>query len=161
MGVFFSGEELVRIAVQNEETGLSFYSMARDKAKSQEMREFFGYLAEQEKAHKEKFLKLAESIRASAQPGEPADWSETGEYIRAMTESHLFSGADRNIALASKAADEASAVEFAIGFEKDTMLFFYQLSDLVHSVHKPLVQTIINEEKEHIRRLVEVRKKLN
>lgn len=160
MGVFFSGEELIRIAVTNEETGYDFYTMAGDKAKSPKMREFFGYLAGQEKVHREKFLELADGLRNSAQPGEPADRGEVGLYIKAMTDSRLFSGEDRNIVLAAKAADEISAVEFAIGFEKDTLLFFYQLADLVHSMHKPMVQTIINEEKQHIRKLSEVRKEL-
>jgi rubrerythrin len=106
MGVFFSGEELVRIAVRIEETGHAFY-------------------------------------------------------LKAMTESHLVAGDDKNLVMASKASDESSAVDFAIGFEKDPMLFFYQLADLVHSIHKPMVQAIINEEKEHIRKLAEMRKELN
>ena len=160
MGVFFSGEELVRIAVQIEETGYAFYIMVRDKAKRPEMKEFFGYLAEQEKVHREKFLKLADSIRNSAQPSEPADRGEVDLYIKAMTDGSLFQGEDKNIVMASKASEETSAVDFAIGFEKDTLLFFYQLEDLVHSIHKPMVQAIINEEKEHIRKLAEMRKEL-
>ena len=161
MGVFFSGEELIGIAVQNEVTGRDFYTTAGDKAVSQKMRELFRYLAGQEDVHRKKFLELADSLRNSAQPGgEPVDRGDVGLYIKALTDSHLFSGEDRNIVLASKAADEASAVDFAIGFEKDTLLFFYQLADLVHSMHKPLVHTIINEEKEHIRKLSEVRKDL-
>jgi rubrerythrin len=160
MGVFFSGEELVRIAVQNEETGYAFYRMAQEKAASAEMKRFFGYLADQEEVHKKKFLELAGGIHNSEQPGEPAARGEVDLYIRAMTDGSLFQGADRNIVMASKASDEASAVDFAIGFEKDTLLFFYQLADLVHSMHKPMVQAIINEEKEHIRRLAEVRKEL-
>jgi rubrerythrin len=161
MGVFFSGEELVRIAVQNEDTGYTFYKMAQQRAKSPRMEEFFKYLADQELIHKEKFLKLAGSIRNSAQPGEPADRGEVDLYIKAMTDSGLFQGDDKNIVMASKASEETSAVDFAIGFEKDTLLFFYQLEDLVHSIHKPMVQVIIIEEKEHIRRLAEMRKELN
>ena len=161
MGVFFSGEELVRIAVRNEETGYAFYRMAQGKAKSEKMKEFFGYLADQEEVHRQKFMKLAEGIGNSAQPGEPADRGEVDLYIKAMTDSSLFQGEDKNIVLASKASEEASAVDFAIGFEKDTLLFFYQLADLVHSIHKPMIQTIINEEKEHIRKLAEMRKKSN
>jgi len=161
MGVFFSGEELVRIAVQNEETGYAFYVMARDKAKSSKMRDFFDYLAEQEKVHREKFLRLADTIRNSTRPGEPADRGEIDQYIKAMTDNSLFEGENKNIVMASKASEESSAVNFAIGFEKDTLLFFYQLEELVHSIHKPMVQIIIIEEKEHIRKLAEMRKELN
>jgi len=160
MGVFFSGEELVRIAVGTEETGCAFYRMAEEKAGSVKMKELFGYLAGQEEVHRQKFLKLADSIRNSVQPGESFDRGEVDLYIKAMTDSSLFKGEDKNIVMASKASEESSAVDFAIGFEKDTLLFFYQLSDLVHSMHKPMVQTIINEEKQHIRRLAEIRKEL-
>jgi rubrerythrin len=160
MGVFFSGEELVRIAVRNEETGYTFYRMAQEKSESAKMKDFFGTLAEQEQVHREKFLKLADSIRNSAQPGEPADRGEVDLYIKAMTDGSLFQGEDKHIVLASKASEVSSALEFAMGFEKDTLLFFYQLEDLVHSIHKPLVQSIIREEKEHIRKLAEMRRNL-
>jgi rubrerythrin len=157
MGVFFSGEELVRIAVRTEETGFAFYRMAQEKAKSCGMKELFKHLGDQELVHREKFLKLAEGMRNSAQPGEPDDRGEVDLYIKAMTEGSLFHGGDKNIVMASKASEESSAVDFAIGFEKDTLLFFYQLEELVHSIHKPMVQAVINEEKEHIRRLAEMR----
>jgi rubrerythrin len=161
MGVLFSGEELVRIAVRNEEMGYAFYGMAQEKARSVKMKEFFGTLASQEEVHRQKFMKLADGIRNSAQPGEPADRGEVDQYIKVMTDGSLFLGEDKNIVMASKASEESTAVDFAIGFEKDTLLFFYQLADLVHSMHKPMVQSIINEEKEHIRKLAEIRKELN
>jgi rubrerythrin len=161
MGVFFSGKELVSIAVQIEVNGYTFYTMAEEKAKSKKMKEFFRFLAGQELVHKEKFMKLQQSIRNSVQPSEPSDKKETDSYIKALTDSHLFNGQDKNIMMAARASDEKSAVDFAIGFEKDTLLFYHQLVDLVHSIHKPMVQTIINEEKEHIRKLVEIRKEIN
>jgi rubrerythrin len=160
MGVFFSGEELVAIAVRNEETGYAFYRLAEEKAQSPKMKQFFGYLAGQELVHKEKFLKLKENLRSAAQPGEPSDQKEIDLYIKAMTDSALFEGRDKNIVMAAKAADEKSAVEFALGFEKDTLLFFYQLEDLVHPIHKTVIRAVINEEKEHIRKLAEVKREL-
>jgi rubrerythrin len=161
MGVFFSGEELVRIAVQIEETGFAFYRLAQEKTGSVKLKGFFGTLADQEEVHRQKFLKLADSIRKSAQPGEPADRGEVDLYIKAMTDGGLFKGEDKNIVMASKAAGESTALDFAIGFEKDTLLFFYQIEELVHSIHKPMVQSVINEEKQHIRMLAEMRKDLN
>jgi rubrerythrin len=160
MTVFFSGDELIKVAVQNEETGYGFYKLAEKNAKSQKMKEFFGFLAGQELVHKEKFLNLLKDVRIPSQPGEPADREEIDLYIKAMTDSHLFAGKDKNIVMATEASNEKSAVDYAVGFEKDTLLFFYQLEDLVHSIHKPMVQVIINEEKQHIRKLVEIRREL-
>ncbi len=125
MSVFFSSMELVKIAVRNEEMGFDFYRLAAERAKTPELKRLFDDLAVQEQAHKEKFLGFMKSIQEPAQPAErPADPDETGRYIAAMTDNRLFDGPDKNIALATKASDEKSAVEFALGFEKDTLLFF-------------------------------------
>jgi rubrerythrin len=50
------------------------------------------------------------------------------------------------------------AVNFAIGFEKETTLFFLGMKDVVKD--KALVEEIIEEEKSHIRWLVGLRDKL-
>lgn len=161
MGVFFSAKEMVRIAVRNEETGLEFYRRAAERASAPELKRLFDDLAVQEQAHKVKFLAFLDSILEPVQPAErPADPDETGRYIAAMTDNRLFDGEDKNIALAAKASDGKSAVEFALGFEKDTLLFFYQMLEQVRSADRPLVEEIIREEKSHIRRLAEIRKEL-
>ena len=161
MGVFFSAKEMVRIAVRNEETGLDFYRLASERAKTPELKRLFDDLAVQEQAHKARFLALLDHVQEPAQPDEkPADPEETGRFIAAMTDSRLFEGEDKNIALAAKASDGKSAVEFALGFEKDTLLFFYQMLEQVRSADRALVEEIIREEKSHIRRLAEIRKEL-
>lgn len=156
MSVVFSGDEIIELAVKTEETGYEFYRMAQKKAGSDELKKLFEYLAEEELNHKELYLGLKGAIGEPAQ-GVPADWEDVGKYIRAMTESSLFLGADKNIQLASKAATDKDAVDFAIEFEKDTLLFFHHIKDLVKKVNQPVVEKIIEEEKEHIRRLSEVR----
>ena len=47
-------------------------------------------------------------------------------------------------------------VRKAIDFEKDTLLFFYGLRDLVQPVNQRLVDGIIGEEKKHIRELAAI-----
>ena len=77
-----------------------------------------------------------------------------------MTDSSFFVGGDKNINLAAKTKDEKEAVDFAIGFEKDTLLFFYQILDIVKSADRPVVEKIVQEEKEHIKKLAEIKKTL-
>jgi rubrerythrin len=161
MSVFFSSIELVKIAVRNEETGFDFYRLAAERAKTPELKRLFDDLAIQEQAHKEKFVGFMKRIQEPAQPAEaPQDPTETDRFIAAMTDNRLFDGPDKNIALATKASDEKSAVEFALGFEKDTLLFFYQMLEQVRSADRPMVEDVIREEKNHIRRLAEIRKEL-
>jgi rubrerythrin len=165
MGVFFSSVELVRIAVRNEETGFDFYTQAAARARTPELKRLFDDLAAQEQAHKEKFLGFMRRNQDPAPPdapeGAPSVPTDTDRYIAAMTDNRLFDGENKNIVLAATAADEKAAVEFALGFEKDTLLFFYQMLEQVRSADQPMVQIIILEEKNHIRRLAEIRKELD
>ena len=69
----------------------------------------------------------------------------------------LFTGPAYTLYKALTAArevkDEKDALRMAIAFEKETLLFFYDLRDAVPAVHRTLVNTIVNEEKAHIVRL--------
>ena len=157
MTTFFSGDEIIELAVQTEETGYAFYTQALENAKNEKLKSLFKYLADAELKHKETYLSLKDAIAESAQ-GMPIDWDELGLYIKAMTDSSFFLGGDKNINLASKSSDEKEAVDFAIGFEKDTLLFFYQILDIVKPKERPVVEKIVAEEKDHIKKLVDIKK---
>ncbi len=160
MGVFFTADELIRIALDIEDAGYGFYKRAGAGTESPSLRGLFEHLAEQEKKHKETFLALRDRVSDSATREEPAERSEVDPFIRALIENRLFAGADQNIARAAGAAGGREAADYALEFEKDTLLFFYQLLDQVRSTEKTLVQAIIQEEKDHVRRLAEIRKTL-
>jgi rubrerythrin len=159
MATFFSGDEIIKMAVQTEETGYEFYKLAQKNVSSAKLKDLFDYLAEAEQRHKETYLGLKDAI-AEAPQGVPIDWDELGLYIKAMTDSSFFVGDDKNINLTAKTKDEKEAVDFAIGFEKDTLLFFYQILDIVKSADRPVVEKIVQEEKEHIKKLAEIKKTL-
>jgi rubrerythrin len=159
MSTFFSGDEVIRIAVKTEETGYKFYKLAYSNTKSDRLKNIFNYLAEQELKHKEIFLSFKGLIKELPQ-GVPVDWDELDLYIKALTDSSFFLGEDKNINLASKATDDKEAIDFAIGFEKDTMLYFYQIRDLLKNPEKPIIDKVINEEKEHIKKLLEIKKSI-
>jgi len=57
------------------------------------------------------------------------------------------------LAAADQAQDEKEAIHMAMGFEKETLLFFYNLRDLVPDRQQKTIQRIIDEEKKHVRRL--------
>lgn len=159
MTTFFSGDEIIKMAVQTEETGCEFYKLAKENANSAELKGLFSYLADAELRHKETYLGLTDAI-AEAPQGVPIDWNELGLYIKAMTDFSFFLGGDKNINLAAKTKDEKEAVDFAIGFEKDTLLFFYQILDIVKSADRSVVEKIVQEEKDHIKKLAEIKKTL-
>ena len=157
METFFSAHEIIDMAVTTEETGYEFYKLAEKNARSDSTRQLFAYLADEEINHKHIFKGLKDSIEENPQ-GVPVDWEDVGKYIRVMVDSSIFMGKDKNINLASESQDDKETIDFALGFEKDTLLFFYQLKDMIKSGAKDIIQKIINEEKEHIRRLTEMKK---
>ena len=159
MSVVFSGEEIIRIAVKTEEAGYEFYKMALQNASTDELKNLFDYLAKEELKHKETYEGLTDAIGETAQ-GVPVDWDELGLYIKAMTDSSFFLGGDKSINLAAKASDDKKAVDFAIQFEKDTLLFFHQLKEVVKPANQPVIERIIQEEKEHIKRLANIKTSL-
>ena len=55
---------------------------------------------------------------------------------------------------------EKDAVGFAIGFEKDSILLFYELSNLVEGKNKEIVDRLVMEEKQHLRTLSELKKSI-
>jgi rubrerythrin len=57
------------------------------------------------------------------------------------------------LTLAKQAEDRETAVRAAMGFEKDTLLFFYDLRDMVSEKDRKTISAVIREEKKHLRRL--------
>ena len=159
MAVFFSGDEIIQMAVKTEETGYTFYQSAAQNAKSDKLKDLFDYLAKAELRHKETYLGLKGMIEESPQ-GVPVDWDELGLYIKSMIDSSFFLGGDKSINMASKASGDKEAIDFALAFEKDTLLFFYQLLDLLKTKDKPVVEKVIEEEKKHIQQLSEIKETL-
>ena len=159
MSTVFTGDEIIDMAVKTEETGYAFYELAKKNAQSEKLKDLFDYLAKAEMEHKALYQQLKGSLGEEAQ-GVPVDWDEVGLYIQAMVDSSFFLGGEKNINMAAKTADETEAVDFAIGFEKDTLLFFHQIKDMVKGANRPVVERIIEEEKDHIKKLAEIKKSL-
>ena len=109
-------------------------------------------LAEQEVRHYKVFAKLSKAVRSK--PLMTADeWDEYQGYLEATVQSALFQGPDVALAAAEGVTDEKEAVRMAMGFEKETMLFFYNLRDIVPDADQKMIDRIIDEEKAHLRRL--------
>lgn len=159
MAVLFTGKEMMKMAVRTEESGYDFYMEAADKSESEDLRGLFRYLAGEEVKHKELYKKLMDSIEDKPQAG-LVDQEELDQYIRTMTDSEFFLGGDKSINLAAKAADDMEALKFAIAFEKDTLLFFYQLREMVQKSARDAVDKVIREEKKHIQQLSDMKKSL-
>ena len=159
MSVFFSMREVVEMAITTERSGQAFYQTAAKQVKEKSLKELFQYLAEEEAKHLKTFQALYNALKGKPEPT-PYNWEEAKLYLQALVDSRFFAGPDKAIKLAKEATSELEAVNSAINFEKDTLLFFYQTLELIKSQDQELVRKIIEEEKKHIRRLSTMKSEL-
>jgi len=141
----FSIREAIAQAVQTEKLGYEFYTTLAEKLKKDEgLNKLFTTLAGKELKHERTFKELLEIIKDE----EPADWEEAEQYLRAIVESEFFLGKNKSLPSLTKVKTVEDAVNFALGFEKETLLYFYVIKDAVKE--KEVVEEIINEERSHI-----------
>jgi rubrerythrin len=143
----YSIDEILEMAVQTEKLGYQFYTGMADKFKSDSgLVKLFTTLASKEKSHEKIFTDLKDVV---AQKGaEPVQWEEVTNYMRAFVESEFFLGASKSLPAMDHIKTVKDAVTFALGFEKETLLYFWELRSIVKE--KKVVDEVINEEKSHI-----------
>ncbi len=151
MGILLSGADVIDLAVWTEVRGEEFYRQAAAAADRAAARDLFGYLAGEEARHKQIFQGLSPSIIAT--DIDPTAWDEAEQYIAATVDSSFFSRADAPIRAIPAGATVADMLRQAIEFEKQTLLYFYALRDLVQSSNQPIVDSIVREERRHVRQL--------
>jgi rubrerythrin len=151
--ITFSIREVVEQAVQTEKTGNEFYtSMAKKFHEENELKKLFETLAAQEIRHEHVFLSLKSKIKDAP----PEGWDEVSLYLKAIVDSEFFLGTDKSLSAIQRVNTSAEAVKFALGFERETLLYYYGLRDMVPE--KKIVDQIIQEEKSHIVWLSDLRK---
>ncbi|MBZ0157798.1 MAG: ferritin family protein [Alphaproteobacteria bacterium] len=146
----FSIREVLEQAVQTEKLGYQFYTIMTERFKEKDpgMAKLFATLAEKEVRHEKTFSELKDMIGE----GDPEGWEDVSQYMRAVVESEFFLGKNKALPSMEGIKTVEDAVNFAVSFEKETLLYFYGLRDAVKE--KDVVDEIINEEKSHIRWLM-------
>ncbi len=158
MTIFFSMREVIEMAIAIERSGQAFYQTASKLAKENNLKELFRYLAEEEEEHLKTFQGLYNLLKEEPETT-PYNWEEAKLYLEALVDSKFFAGPDTAVNLAKEAKDKLEVINSAMSFEKETLLFFYQMLEMIKS--QELVRKIIGEEKKHIRRLSTVKSKLS
>lgn len=143
----YSIDEILEMAVQTEKLGYQFYAGMADRFKKDAgLVKLFTTLASEEKMHEKVFNDLKDTV---AKKGlEPVEWEEVTNYMRAFVESEFFLGNTKSLSAMDYIKTVKDAVTFALGFEKETLLYFSELRRIVKE--KEAVDEVINEEKSHV-----------
>ena len=150
----FSTREIIEQAVQTEKLGCEFYTaMAKRFKENDKLKNLFEMLAVNEQQHEKRFSELKNKIKIKNE--EVEGWEDVSQYLRAIVESEFFLGRNKSLEHVKTIVD---ALNFALGFEKETLLYYHSLKDIIDE--KDVMNDIIKEEKQHIIWLHELKRGL-
>lgn len=158
MGIFFSGRELIEIAIGIEKNGAIFYDYLAGSAKNPGARDTYKNLADKEREHAVIFQNMMITVSAYKPPETYTE--QYNLYLKALIDSLVFADDKVSVKMARKVDSEAEAVQIAMGAEKDSILFYVEIRYMVRRTERKVVGKIIEEEKSHLRQLMEIKKSL-
>ena len=162
MSFDFNADEIFQIGVQIETNGQRFYEAIAKNTSDPSVKKLFSDLSRWESQHIELFKKLRQRLPDSAKRGDLFDPNqELSLYVKATADSHVFLRNKDIPELASKCKTPIEALDLAVAFEKDSVVFYTTMKKLVpEHLGKGEIDTLIDEEVSHIFILTQKKKEL-
>ena len=158
MSISFSADEVLAVAEQVERNGDRFYHVAAERAADVAARQMFLKLAAMEDTHLEAFADMRAGLtEAERKPVTFDPYDEDALYLKAMADRTIFDVAADPTAKLSGRESEEEVIGIGIQAEKDSIVFYTGLRDLI-PVHigRSRIDAIIKEELGHFATLSEM-----
>jgi len=152
----FKADEIVNFAINIEINGKEFYKTVAAMLKKSAVKEAFLWLAGEEEKHMKIFEEMYSELDSHVQP--ESHPGEYGEYVRALVKENVFTKNNMVKEMVSKSITAAPALQLALKFEKDTILFFIEMKNFVPVSQQKTIDNLIEEEKKHINKIVSLNK---
>jgi rubrerythrin len=160
--VHFTGREVLEMALRIEENGVGYYTAAARASRSRDVKALFKFLAAEEGEHIKVFRGLTELTPDYEVPVVVDPYTEEASmYLYAIADTKVFTAPGEGKRLALRTRSERQALSVAIGTEKDSILFYYELLKMINERDRAVVERLIEQEKEHLRKLSEALKDLS
>jgi rubrerythrin len=162
MSFNFNADEIFQMGVLIETNGQKFYEAVAKNTSDLSPQKIFLDLAKWESKHIELFKKLRQGLPDSAKRGDLFDPNqELNLYLKATADSHVFIRNKNIPELALNCKTPIEALELAITFEKDSVVFYTTMKKVVpEHLGKIEIDTLIDEEISHIFMLTQKKKEL-
>ena len=148
----FSADEVFQMAIRIEEGGAAFYRKAASLQSDASSLGFLEKLATMEDHHRTTFEKMRKRLTDMEKQKTVFDpEGELGLYLQSMADRHGGEGSP--VAADALTGDETldEIIKTAIGLEKESILFYVGLKDMVPAEYgKEKIEEIIREEQRHI-----------
>jgi rubrerythrin len=158
VSISFYGNEIINIAIGIERRGIAFYDVLARSTQNAKARQIFQYLVGMEREHILIFQDMLDEADKYEVP--EAFAGEYGAYLQALVDSAVFTDDAVTSELAAQSENDIAALELGINAEKDSILFYYEMREMMPKAARAKIDKVITEEKQHLRQLSELRNTL-
>ena len=154
----FQASEIIQMALQIEQQGIDFYTALLEKPMEPPVREVIQFLIDQEKKHIDIFTELEQNLGdiriPETYPG------EIQNYMKCFVKDRVFPDPLAEIPETDQPEDFKTAINRAIEFEKQSILFYSGLTHVVQTKASDTIEEIISQEHFHIRELLHLKRRM-
>ncbi len=152
MGVTFNADEVFEMAEEIERNGAKFYREAAGKTAEKDLKDMFLQMAKMEDGHLKTFQQMRQELAAQEKETTAFDpYGEAALYLQTMADAKGTEGMKSPDMKLTGNESTQELLEIAIGAEKNSVLFYVGLKDLVSAqAGRDKVEIIIREEVKHV-----------
>jgi len=163
MSIFFNADEIFQMGLRIEVNGKEFYEAIAKKSPDVSIQKLFSDLSTWESEHIRFFNRLREALPDSAKRGSSFDpGQELLLYLQSAADSHVFLKNPNIHELASQCKTPMEALDLAISFEKDSVVFYSTMKKVTpEEFGRKEIDRLIDEEIGHIAMLHQKKKELD
>lgn len=154
----FKIAEILDMGIEKEKKRRDFYGKLKNLYKQPNLVKLFTDLEKWEEEHVTRFTAIKKGL-SEEQVSHESYEGELMNYMHAYLDHRLYYEIDSPTFL-KKVQEIDDALTMAMHFEKDAIIFFTELLNLVAEAHKPTIKQLINEEKQHLLFLYNIRKEV-
>ena len=155
MSYLLQVKEILEFAVYIEARGYEFYVGAMKKFSDPRATVFFQYLADEEFKHEKLFRKLL-GQEGDVKKGEPD--AEYQAYMREFIKAHQLGDREAIHAKLDRLSTLGEILDLAMGFEKDSIVFFSELKDFYAKGKTAAIEKVIHDEMGHLRKIFQMKR---
>lgn len=162
MAIVFNADEIFEMAIRIENNGAAFYRKAASLQSDTKNQKFLESLANMEDRHQRIFTEMRTTLSDKDKSPKVFDpYDEVSQYLAAMADN--MGGEGSPSVAESLTGDETleEILQTAVGLEKDSILFYLGIKDLIPSQSgQGRIDDIIKEERRHVIQLSNLLEKL-